>query len=133
MKKGNRTAISIFIGTLTAIAITFLVALFVSAWVLNGKLQEKTVKYYIMVGQFLACLIGFILTGKITKEKVAIHISASAGVYTLILAVISIVIIDADFMFRWGVLISIILSIFLSCAICIRNQKTNRFKKWQTR
>ena len=89
MKKGNRTVTSIFIGTLTAIAITFLVALFVSAWVLNGKLQEKTVKYYIMVGQFLACLIGFILTGKITKEKVAIHISASAGMYTLILAVIS--------------------------------------------
>lgn len=117
------------LGLAVALLLTVGSAATIAVLILNGSISESAAIYYSLGGQFVSCLIGFVITGKVAKEKIAIRIGICAILYFVLMIGISLLILDERIKIQWGPIVVILISYVLACAICIRNGKFKRIKK----
>jgi len=129
VKVKSITAKSIIISILMIIALSLLLVSLVTVWVLSGGTSYESISKIMIPGHALICILSFIVAGKTAKSRIAIHIGICACIYIIINIAVSILIPNSAITMNWPVMLTIIISAALACAICIRKRKPKRFKK----
>lgn len=127
--KENKPFLGIILGLFAAVLLTVVSAMVLAMLVINGSIPETSVHISSQGMQLVSCTVGFVLTGKLSKEKLAIRIGICAVTYLVSLVGIGTLIPDRDFTINWGIVIVTLISFMIACTICIRRGRAKRRKK----
>ena len=128
-RKTIGVATGVTIGIIIAVSAMLIISLICTALLLNGKVAESTIKYLGMVTNTISSMIGFLIIGLLVKDRVAIRMGIGAAVYVIVAAGIKVMLLDDGLQNYWMVLLSVIISYVLSCAIYIRKGKKWSYRK----
>jgi len=131
MKKRKKTgaAAGIVIGIVAAISVMLIVTLVCTALLLDSKMSDSITKYIGMITNTLSSMVGFLIIGKTVEDKIAIRMGIGAAIYLIITAGIKVLLLNDGLQNYWMMLLSVIISYILSCAIYIRKGKNKRYRK----
>jgi len=127
--KSNHSVSSILVGTIVPILLTIVSAGVIAIMIINETIPENASGYYSAGMQFLSCLIGFIIAGKMSEKRLAVSVGICAAVYLVVMTGIGILLLDSSFSVKWISIIAVLISYVLACAICIRKGKSKRIRK----
>ena len=120
------TGITFHWGLIVSILLTGATACLLTTLLLRGVIPESKVSVYGMISQIVSCTIGFLITGKMAKNRIAIQILACAACYLILLVFIALVILNGSLQNIGSIILSITIATLLSCALCIRKSRTRR-------
>lgn len=132
-KAGRSMSGSVGIGALIAVAVSVIMAMALSALIVNERIDEDVMQYFSFAILLVSAFAGCMLAGKRTEGKYAMATGLTALTYCVILMGAGILLFDGGFRNLWTSIIAIMIGCVLSCAICIGGQGKGHRRKWRPR
>lgn len=132
MKKfrmNDRKGAGIAWGVCTLCIMLLVTAALITALIYNGTVNESAASGYGFLAQLISCFVGFLITGKMADNKVAIQIGIVGALYLVITAACGLLLLDGSLQNYWKTLLSFAIAFVLACALCIRNPNHKRVRK----
>lgn len=125
----NRMSLGFVWGLLVALVLTTATTVILTALYQNGIVNESNLQIWCVIGQILSCTIGFVVAGKMVREKIAIQVGICAVLYIVVISIIGLILSDVGLQNWLQVVLSTIGSWLIACAICIRKSKRGMYPK----
>ena len=118
----------IALGAVVSFVVTIISAVVITAMVSAGKISEWNGSYvYVLIA--VNTLIGSVVAGWKSSEKIAVIVGSTSGAYSLILIAVSILVFDGLGGKTLFCLLSVMVGAVVSCAICIRKGSGKKKRK----
>ena len=116
-------------GLIVSILLTGAMVSILTTLSVHGAVPESRIGVYSILSQIIVCTIGFVITGKMAKKRIAIQIFLAATCYLAIFVFIGLVILNGSLQNIGSIILSITIAVLLSCALCIRKTRSGTIRK----
>ena len=116
-------------GLIVSILLTGAIVSILTTLSVHGAVPENRIGVYSVLSQIIVCTIGFVITGKMAKKRIAIQIFVTAACYLAIFVFIGLVILNGSLQNIGSIILSITIAVLLSCALCIRKTRSGTIRK----